>query len=206
MESLDLFMDRLASPSPAPGGGAASAAVALIGSSLVSMVAGLTMGKKGYEDQEESMKRILEKSRAMSKELRILMDEDEKAFNTLYAAWKMPRGTEEEKSARKKAIEDGTKLAIKIPWKIAGASRDVLSLAANLARYGNSNAITDAGSALEFSMAAIKGAIMNIEINIKSIQDRNWAENERMKIRIFLEDAVSIYNSGIEDVRRRMSS
>ena len=113
-------MERLASPSPAPGGGAASAAVSVVAASLVSMVAGLTIGKKGYEGAHETMKQVLEKSRKLTADLRSLMEEDEAAFNRLFAAWKMPKSTDEEKKRRREAMDIATRGAIQVPWKIAG--------------------------------------------------------------------------------------
>jgi formiminotetrahydrofolate cyclodeaminase len=206
METLDSFMERLASPSPAPGGGAASAAVSVVAASLVSMVAGLTIGKKGYESAQEAMKQVLEKSRKLTADLRSLMEEDEAAFNRLFAAWKMPKSTEEEKKKRREAMDIATRGAIQVPWKIAGAAGQVLRLAAAIAAQGNSSAITDAGSALEFSLASIRAALQNVEINLKSLSDHEYAESERMKVKVFTEDALEIYKNAMKDVRRRMQA
>ena len=206
METLDSFMERLASPSPAPGGGAASAAVSVVAASLVSMVAGLTIGKKGYEGAQETMKQVLEKSRKLTADLRSLMEEDEAAFNRLFAAWKMPKSTEEEKKRRREAMDIATRGAIQVPWKIAGAAGQVLRLAAAIAAQGNSSAITDAGSALEFSLASIRAALQNVEINLKSLSDHEYAESERMKVKVFTEDALEIYKNAMKDVRRRMQA
>ncbi len=206
METLDNFMERLASPSPAPGGGAASAAVSVVAASLVSMVAGLTIGKKGYENSQETMKQVLEKSRKLTGELRSLMEEDEEAFNKLFAAWKMPKSTDDEKKRRREAMDTATRGAIQVPWKIAGTAAQILRLAATVAANGNSSAITDAGSALEFSLASIRAALQNVEINLKSLSNLEYADSERMKIRVFTDDAGEIYRNAMRDVRRRMQA
>lgn len=203
---MDSFLERLASPTPAPGGGAASAAVGIVASSLVSMVAGLTQGKKGYEEKQNIIKDVIERSRNLSAEFRKLMVEDEEAFNTLFAAWKMPRSTEQEKTARKRAIAEASKQAIRTPWRIARAAREVMGLSESMASSGIASAVTDAGSAMEFSLAAIKAAILNIEINLKSMQDSDFTESERLKLRLFLEDSVAAYHRGIGEVKRRMIS
>ena len=200
MESLDSFMNRLASPSPAPGGGAASASVSIVAASLSSMVAGLTIGKKGYEEHQELMRKILTRSSEITGELRKLMEEDETAFNGIVSAWKLPKTTDREKEIRAVAIQKATKLAIKVPWEIAEVSREILQNAESLAAYGNKNAVTDAGCALEFSMAALKGAIQNIAVNLKSLNDDVLVKSEKIKIKNFLDDCGKIYNSGMREV------
>ncbi len=206
MEDFDSFLERLASPSPAPGGGAASAAVGVIASNLISMVAGLTKGKKGYEEKQKIIDHALERSRILSSEFRNLMAEDEDAFNRLFAAWKMPRTTNQEKEERKNAMEEASRLAIRTPWRIARAAREVITLGESMASSGIASAVTDAGSALEFAFAAIKSAILNIEINIKSMQDKNFTDGEKLKIRLFMEDSLAAYEHGMDTVRRRMTS
>ena len=204
MESMDSFIERLASPSPAPGGGAASASVALIASSLVSMVSGLTMGKKGYENAQESVGKILERSKEIHSELRNLMVEDEESFNRLFAAWKMPKTSDEEKAARKQKIAQETMGAIGTPWKIAEQCQEILKQATILAEIGNSSAITDAGSALEFSLAAIKGALLNVLVNLKSMSDSNYVNKEKERVEQFIRDSQRIYDEGMANVNRRM--
>lgn len=204
MESLDSFMERLASSSPAPGGGAASSMVALVGASLNSMVAGLTMGKKGYEGSQKIMETIGKRSDDLAKELRQLMKQDEEAFNLIVGAWKMPKSTEEEKGARQKELEKATRLAIEVPWKIAAVSQEILRTAAQLVTYGNKNAITDAGCSLEFSLAAVKGVFQNIKINLKSIKDMEKVESENMKMKFFLEDCNETYQKAMKELESKL--
>lgn len=198
METLDNFMERLASSSPAPGGGAASGMVAIVGASLTSMVAGLTIGKKGYEEHQPLMEKIQKRSNEIQRELRELMQKDEEAFNQIVKAWKMPKATEDEKRARQDSLIEAAKEAISVPWKIASAAQEILRISAQLVDYGNKNAITDAGCSLEFSMAAMKGALQNIKINLKSLKDENLIESERMKMKFFLEDSEQIFNSAMK--------
>lgn len=203
MESIDSFMERLASSSPAPGGGAASSMVALVGSALNSMVAGLTMGKKGYEESQKVVERIGKRSAELTMELRSLMKEDEEAFNLIVEAWKMPKSTDDEKKERGQALQDATRVAIAVPWKIAAASQEILRMAADLVTYGNKNAVTDAGCSLEFSMAAIKGVFQNIKINLKSIKDEEKAESERIKMKLFLEDSQETFDKAMKELEAK---
>lgn len=204
MESIDSFMERLASSSPAPGGGAASSMVALVGASLNSMVAGLTIGKKGYEGSQKVVERIGKRSSELSAELRVLMKEDEEAFNLIVGAWKMPKSTDEEKKARKEALQKATRVAISVPWKIASASQEILSMAAELVTYGNKNAVTDAGCSLEFSMAAIKGVFQNIKINLNSLKDEEKVESERIKMKLFLEDCQETFDKAMKELETKL--
>ncbi len=204
MESLDSFMERLASSSPAPGGGAASSMVALVGASLTSMVSGLTIGKKGYEDSQEVVSSIEKRSKELISELRLLMKEDEDAFNLIVKAWKMPKSTEKEKADRQKELEKATRVAIAVPWKIASVSQEILRLSALLVKHGNKNAITDAGCSLEFSRAAIRGVLQNIKINLKSLKDQEKIDSENMKMKFFMEDTEEIYGSALKELEGKL--
>ncbi len=204
MESLDSFVERLASASPAPGGGAASSLVAVVGAALTSMVAGLTLGKKGYEDSQKIAEQVSKRSSELMTELRDLMRQDEEAFDKIVAAWKMPKSTEDEKAKREEDLQIATMDAIRVPWKIASASQEVLRISALLVSYGNRNAITDAGCSLEFSLAALKGVIQNIRINLKSLKDPEMVEMEQLKIKLFLEDSEQIYRDAMKELERKL--
>ena len=204
MESIDSFLERLASSSPAPGGGAASSLVAIVGSALTSMVSGLTIGKKGYEDSQKVMEDVSRRSSELRDELRLLMKEDEEAFNGIVDAWKMPKSTDDEKARRTEKLQAATMVAIQVPWRIAAASQEILRLSALMVTYGNRNAITDAGCSLEFSLAALKGVIQNIKINLKSLKDEEKVESERLKIKLFLEDSQEIYCSAMKELEKKL--
>ncbi len=188
MESYDSFLERLASSSPAPGGGAASAMVTIVASSLNQMVASLTVSKKKYAEYESEMTTILEKSKSVDKELRKLMKDDEDAFNEIIAALKMPKESEEEAKARKVKLKEATRGAIRVPWKIASSSRDVLELALKLAHHGNRNAVTDAACAALFAHSAIEGVLYNVKINLTSLKDEDFVREEKTKIQLFMKD------------------
>lgn len=194
MESYDTFLERLASPSPAPGGGAASAMVSIVASSLNQMVASLTVGKKKYAQYEPEMSSILEKSRKIDDDLRQLMKEDEDAFNKIIKALKMPKESEEEISIRKESIIEASKGAIRVPWKIASASREVIELALKLAKHGNKNAITDAGCSALFAYSAVEGVLYNVKINLNTVKDEDFAREEKTKIGIFMKDCDKLKN------------
>jgi len=192
METLDSFMERLSSPSPAPGGGAASALVSITAASLVSMVASLTKGKKAYASYREEMEGIEKRSLAVKEELRELMAEDEEAFNLIVKAWGMDKSTEESARLRKVEIEKASKIAIMVPWKIARASYTIMEMAEAITRHGIKSAITDSACAGIFAQSAIKGVLYNVAINLKSVDDREYRETEEIKMKLFLQNASEI--------------
>jgi formiminotetrahydrofolate cyclodeaminase len=192
METLDTFMERLSSPSPAPGGGAASALVAITAASLVSMVASLTKGKKSYASYKDEMEHIEKRSVSVKEELRELMAKDEEAFNLIVKAWGMDKSTEESAKLRKREIEKASMEAIIVPWKIARASYTVMEMAEQITRHGIKSAITDSACAGIFAESAIKGVLYNVAINLKSIDNMEYREMEEIKMKLFLQNTSEI--------------
>ena len=190
----DDFMERLASASPTPGGGSASAHVGAIAAALDSMVASLTVGKKKYAEYQEEMTHIAERSREILSTLTRYSVEDEEAFAQLAAVWKMPKNTDEEIRARDAAMAEALNRNIESPWNIARASYEVIELAEKLVRYGNRNAITDAACATLFGLGAVKGALLNVLINLKSVKNKAQVEQEKIKIKLFIEQAQAVHD------------
>lgn len=203
MESFDSFIERLASSTPAPGGGAASASVAVIASGLNSMVSGITQGKKSYSKYAEDMAQINKRSRDMMEYLRTLMAEDEKAFNKIVEAWKLPKNDEKEKEMRNLKMRSATKEAIAVPWKIAAASLQILRDSLYLARFGLRSAITDSQCSAEFAIASIRGVLQNVAINLQNM-DYRFRTDEEIKMKLFLEDAENVYSQVTASVREHM--
>ena len=201
---LNNFMERLASKEPAPGGGAASALVAMVGSALSSMVSALTEGKKGYDHVQERVKAIELKMLEIRKNLEDLMQEDEQAFNKISSTWKLPKSTDEEKAARKKALQTALRDAIEPPWRIANLASDVMDNALDLLSIGNKNAITDSACSLIFAFSAAEGALLNITINVSLIDDASFRTAQEKRMKSFYaslerkrDDGMKILNSSI---------
>ena len=195
---LNNFMERLASKEPAPGGGAASALVAMVGSALSSMVSALTEGKKGYEHGQERVKTIELKMLEIRKNLERLMQEDEQAFNKISSTWKLPKSTDEEKVARKKALQTALRDAIEPPWRIANLASDVMDNALDLLSIGNKNAITDSACSLIFAFSAAEGALLNITINVNLIDDTSFRAEQEKRMKDFYTDLVRKRDDGMK--------
>lgn len=168
------LLKQTASDHPVPGGGSISALAAAFAAGLVEMVAGLTIEKKGYEKQSTTMKNMLDSAAGLRGKTIRSVDEDAEAYNAAFQAFKLPEKTDAEKSARKKAIQDGLKQAAQVPLEVAKCGWQILCLAETAVKKGNRNAITDGVVAAMMARSAILGALFNVKINLQSIKDPNF--------------------------------
>ncbi len=180
------FLDELASDSPAPGGGSVAALCASLGSALVSMVANLTIGKEKYKDSWDLMEDVVGKSESLRFKFVDLMNKDTESFNTFMSALKMPKATEDEKCSRKKAMGEASKLATEIPLLTLESCVEMAELAYLAAKNGNTNTISDAGSAALIAEAAGRAAAYNVKINLPGVTDETFAADFKAR----MEDAL----------------
>lgn len=173
--NLTEFADETASESPAPGGGSIAAYIGALGISLGTMVANLSSHKPGWDERWKEFSDWAEKGQFYKNELLKLVDEDTKAFNKILTAFGMPKSTAEEKKSRAQAIEDATKYATEIPFKVmelAGASMEIIK---KMAEIGNPNSISDAGVGALCARSAVIGAFLNVKINARDLTDKDFA-------------------------------
>lgn len=168
---VNAFIDEVSMDSPAPGGGSVAAVSGALGAGLSSMVANLTIGKKGYEEHFEILKKTAVKCQEIKDKLVIAVDADTDAFNLIIAANRMPKKTDEQKSERNKALQNAYKEAAKVPLTTTRLCREILDSILVVAEKGNVNSITDAGVAALSANAGVKGAAMNVKINLEPIED-----------------------------------
>jgi len=169
-EEAEQFLDSLASDAPTPGGGSASAYGAAMAASLVAMVGRLTVGKKKYADVENQIWPVIDAASALQTKLQAAVKEDAAAFDDYMSARRLPRDTEEQKSERIRAIRAASIHAAEVPMQVTRDSLEVLRLAVKAASLGNVNAISDAGTAAAFCLASIKGAGLNVRINLLGLE------------------------------------
>lgn len=182
------FLDAVAADSPAPGGGSVAALAGALAAALAAMVARLTVGKRKYAAAEAEMQALILKAEPLRATLTARMDEDADAFNAVMAAFKLPKETEEEQSARNAAIQAATIRAAEVPLSTARDCLAAMELALTVALKGNTNAASDAATAAWMGMAGIQGAALNVRINAASIEDpalkQRWqTELDRLMIR-----------------------
>ena len=168
------FLNKVAGSDPVPGGGSVAALNGAIASALAAMVANLTIGKKGYEAHEELMRYISEVAMRQKDTFVADIDRDSEAYDGVFACFKMPKATDEEKAARSAAIQDATKYAALVPMQVARNAYELMPIIADVARLGNRNAVTDACVAMMSARSAVLGALMNVRINLGSLKDKEF--------------------------------
>lgn len=173
--SCEEFVDVLASKAPVPGGGGASALVGAIGMALGNMVGSLTVGKKKYADVEADIIALKEKATALQGEFLRLVEEDAKAFEPLSKAYGMTRATEEEKAEKARVMAIVLKEACAVPMEIMEKCCEAIDVIEEFAAKGSALAISDAGVGVVFCKAALLGASLNVFINTKSMEDKEYA-------------------------------
>lgn len=180
--TVEGFINETASSSPAPGGGSIAALNAASSAALITMVANLTLGKEKYAAVEGDMKEVAAKAGALKDDFLALIDEDSNAFNKIMAAFKLPKDTDEAKKARSAAIQDATKGAALVPFKVGQKANELFALAEEVITKGNQNAITDGAVAAMNARAAVRGAFLNVKINLGSIKDGMFVEDLQKKM------------------------
>ena len=180
--NLRQFCNETLSDSPAPGGGSVAALMGALGASLGGMVANLSAGKRGWDDQLSFFSDWAVKGQQLKDELLFLIDEDTAAFNKVMAAFGLPKDSAEEKAARSKAIQAANQYAADIPLKVMETASRSYDLLAQMAEKGNPASISDVGVGLLAIRACIEGAAMNVRINLSGLKDEKVkaALQERM--------------------------
>ncbi|MBC7934657.1 MAG: glutamate formimidoyltransferase [Rhizobacter sp.] len=174
---LDAFADETASESAAPGGGSIAAYVGSLGISLATMVANLSSHKTGWDDRWEEFGTWAAKGQHLKDELLRLVDADTAAFNKIMDAFGLPKATDAEKAARKQAIQEATKFAIEIPFKVMEASFAGMEIIKAMAETGNPNSVSDAGVGALCARTAVMGAFMNVRINAAGYDDAAYVKD-----------------------------
>jgi len=173
-QNIKMFLDELASNSPAPGGGSVAALAGALGAALTSMVCNLTKTKQGYESVQDEIAEVLEKSEGLRKDLTDLIDKDTEAFNEVMKALKMPKETEDQKEQRRNAMQTAFKQASEVPLQTARKCVQILDVAYIVAVKGNKNSISDAAVSALMAQTGVQAAMLNVRINISSIKDLEY--------------------------------
>ncbi|MFZ0035161.1 MAG: cyclodeaminase/cyclohydrolase family protein [Sedimentisphaerales bacterium] len=176
------YIDDLAAKKPAPGGGSAAAVVGALGVSLLSMVANFTLGKEKYKNVEPEIQEILSSSEKLRAGLEKLVDEDVAAYRTVSAAYQMAKETEEQKKARTEAIQAALRTAMAVPLAACRNLSEAMKLCQPLLEKGNANLASDVGVGAEFIASAFTSALLNVEINLASINDSDLVTKLRQEL------------------------
>jgi formiminotetrahydrofolate cyclodeaminase len=170
-EIVEAYLASVAAATPTPGGGSVSALVGAMSVALARMVAGLAVGKKGYEDAQEELRRIEARAAPIQERLMTLADEDSAAYELVLRAMRMPKTTEAERAARVEAMQAAYHEAARVPLETVERCVESLELAREVAEKGNRGASTDCGVAILLAEAAMRGASLNVRVNLSSLKD-----------------------------------
>jgi formiminotetrahydrofolate cyclodeaminase len=179
---VESYLADAAAKLPAPGGGSVSALAGALGATMAEMAANFTVGKKKFRDVESEVQDILDQCDAGYRKLLELMDRDVEAYSTVDEAYAMPRNTDEEKAARTKAIQGALRVALGTPLETLRQCLALIRLLDRLVETANPNLISDVGVAAILLEAALRGAKMNVEINLAWLKDQDFVSQTRQEI------------------------
>jgi glutamate formiminotransferase/formiminotetrahydrofolate cyclodeaminase len=192
---LNAFIDQLASGEPTPGGGSAAALAGALGAALVTMVGRLTAGRKRFAAVEDEMQRTIDAAERLLGQLAGLTERDAAAYEMVRSAYRLPKETDAERSARHAAIQDGLRAASLTPLETVEACADVMRLALRVAQAGNPAASTDACVGALLAHAGLQGAVLNVRANLTDIDDAAFASHSEALAALALRDAAEMLRS-----------
>ena len=194
--TIEEFAKVTASDAPAPGGGSVAAAAGSLAAALAEMVANLTIGKEKYAEAENEMRELAEKGQAIREKLIADIQRDSSSFNLYMAALRMPKDTEEEKAARREAMQRGLKEAAVVPLSVAETAAEIFPLAEAAVARGNANAVTDGLVSAMMARTAVLSALLIVKINLNSIKDEAFRADMEKQVK-GLEKTASEYEAKI---------
>ena len=180
--TVEDFISELASASPTPGGGSASALAGAMAAAMVEMACNLTVGREKFQDVEAELQTVLARAKELREKMLAAVDEDTKAYDAVSQAYKLAKGTETEKAERTAAIQAALQHATDVPLQVAKAASETAQLAVIAVKKSNPNVASDARVARLLADAARDGAIANVEINLAGIKDEEFAERTREEL------------------------
>jgi glutamate formiminotransferase/formiminotetrahydrofolate cyclodeaminase len=169
-------MNETASESPAPGGGSVSAYMGSLGVALGTMVANVSSHKRGWEDRWKEFSDWAEKGKEIQNKLLLLVDKDTEAFNKILNAYNLPNKTEEETIIRKSAVQEATRDAMLVPFKVMETAFSGFGLIREMVSKGNPNSVTDAAVGALAIRSCIRGAFLNIKVNASGLEDKEFVK------------------------------
>ena len=202
--SLSSFVWETSADSPAPGGGSVAAAMGALGAALGTMVANLSGHKRGWDDRWEEFASWAEKGVLMQKRLLELVDEDTDAYNGILKAFEMPKRSDEEKAARAAAVEAATLQASLVPLTVMKVAFRVFELLKEMTEQGNPNSVTDGAVGVLAVRACIRGAFLNVRINVTGLKDKTKAEELTAEAKKIDDAAAAIESEIVNHVITRL--
>jgi formiminotetrahydrofolate cyclodeaminase len=180
--SLSDLLGAFSDPAPTPGGGSASALAAALGLSLVAMVAQMGRTRSGTDEDRHALDRAAAAVLPLRDHVATLIEDDARAYEAVVAAYRLPKSTDDEKAARKAAVQSALRGAAEVPLDVMRACQAGLTAAIDVGRHGNPFAASDVGVALELLGTGLRGAALNVHANLGSIDEAGWVDGVRREI------------------------
>jgi formiminotetrahydrofolate cyclodeaminase len=204
--TLNDYLESISSKAPTPGGGNVSAFSGVLAASLSIMVCNLTIGKKKYVDVESEMIEIKNDLENLKNRFSELADEDNKAFDKVMEAFKLPKETDEEKLERASKIDEATLGAAEVPSEVVNVCKQILPNIKTIVIKGNQNSLSDAGVAASLVNTAAEGAFLNVLINCTSLSNQTLGNEFLKRTEIIYEEIKKSYAEIIELVNNKLRS
>lgn len=190
-QTLQTYLDDLASSKSTPGGGSAAAVSGSMAAALACMVCQLTLGKEKYADVQEEITDLLKQAEKQRQRFQQLMAEDIAAYGKLSACFKMPRGSAEERQARAEAVQKSLTEAALVPLEMSERAVAVAKICERVAEIGNANILSDIAAAAMLAASAGTGAAWMVRVNLKSLKDEKIGETLSMRLSAALDEITS---------------
>ena len=205
-QTLNDYLENLSSKAPTPGGGNVSAFSGVLASGLAIMVCNLTIGRKKYLDVESEMIGIKSELENLKNRFSELADEDNKAFDKVMDAFKLPKETEDEKLARREKIDEATIGAAEVPSEVINVCKRILPHIQIIANKGNQNSLSDAGVAVSLVNTAAEGAFLNVLINCTSLSNQTLGNEFLKRTEIIYQEVKNSCNQILQEVNNKLRS
>lgn len=202
--TIEGFLDKLASGAPVPGGGSAAALAAATGAALVAMVCRLTIGREKYREHEETMTTALQDAEELRPQALRLAADDAAAYTAVSEAYRLPRGTDEEKSVRSARIQEALKGATDVPLRTVALSAQIIELYDRIVDGVNPNAISDVGVGALSARTALEGAALNVKTNLAAIKDEAFKAATIEQLQRYLDAARPLADGVVQRVDARV--
>lgn len=203
-QSIQTFLDELASKSATPGGGSAAALMGAQAAALVSMVCCLTIGKPKFVEVEAEMQSVLEQAESLRSQLTEMIQMDIDVFNRLMSKYALPKETDEEKAIRSEAIQNILKEATEVPLQCVHACLKIIQLSQIAADKGSPGVVSDAGAAVMSAHGGLKASALNVYINVRSLKDRTFADAKLVELEAAIDGIESYVETIYETVKARL--
>ncbi len=203
-KSIQSYLKKLSSNEPIPGGGSVSAFSAALGVGLLLMVVNFTIGKKVYKAYSKELLVLLKRLNSLEQKLTRLISEDSKTYLLVAKAYKLPKLTSKQEALRKRKIQQALKKSAMVTFDILLHGMDALRLSKRLLTIGNKNLISDVGVGAVMLDSAVKGAVINIDINLAGIKDKRFIDRLDKKTKGLTKEAKKLAHYVLSETSRRI--